>query len=73
MAAAGGIIGAAAPATAGGAAGGADAEVREVLVKFVTSFAEARVPAAAISLPGNLNRAGLSQVINHLLGRGEGW
>lgn len=42
----------------------------EVLVRFVTQFASIRVPAAAISVPGDLNRSGLSRVIGHLLGVG---
>ena len=42
----------------------------EVLVRFVTQFADIRVPAAAIAVPGDLNRNGLTQVVAHLLGRG---
>jgi len=42
----------------------------EVLVRFVTQFAALRVPTAAIAVPGDLNRVGLSSVVSHLLGRG---
>jgi ribosome biogenesis protein len=41
----------------------------EILVRFVTSIEKIKVPAAPITVPSNLNRHGLSQIINHLLGQ----
>lgn len=48
----------------------ASSEGAEILVKFVTQFDDIRVPASALSVPASLNKAGLSQVIGHILGDG---
>jgi ribosome biogenesis protein YTM1 len=52
---------------------GADDAVASITVKFHTTFPHIRVPGAPISLPGNLNQLGLSKVIHHLIGSGEGF
>jgi hypothetical protein len=42
----------------------------EVLVRFTTGIVALRVPTVPISVPTSLTRAGLSKVIQHLLGKG---
>lgn len=49
-----------------GAAAGADVRVR-----FVTKLDEYRVTETPFAVPARLTRRGLSEVVNHLLGRGE--
>lgn len=49
------------------AAGAADAKVR---VSFVTKHDQYRIPETGMLLPANLRRYGLSEVVNHILGRG---
>lgn len=44
--------------------------VRKVEVRFRTSIDKYRVTEKSFQVPFNLNRRGLSQVINHLLGTG---
>ncbi|KAI9184259.1 ribosome biogenesis protein ytm1 [Blastocladiella emersonii ATCC 22665] len=44
----------------------------QVQVKFYTAQTEYSVPGAAILVPTNFKRRGLSEVINHLLGKAEG-
>lgn len=41
---------------------------QRIRVRFVTKFDEYRVTDVAISVPLKLNRAGLSEVVHHLLG-----
>ena len=45
----------------------ADDNVAKVQVKFKTSLVKYKVTEKPFSIPVNLNRRGLSQVINHLL------
>ena len=42
--------------------------VEEVLIRLSTPFAAYRVPSAALSVPADLNRNGLSAVVHHLMG-----
>jgi len=42
--------------------------VEEVLIRLSTPFAAYRVPNAALSVPADLNRNGLSAVVHHLMG-----
>lgn len=41
---------------------------QQILVRFVTPVAALRVDEAAIAVPAELNRTGLSAVVNHLRG-----
>jgi hypothetical protein len=43
-------------------------DVAKVQVKFKTQLAQYKVTEKPFQVPVNLNRRGLSQVINHLLG-----
>jgi len=45
-----------------------DIDVAKVQVKFKTHIAKYKVTEKPFQVPVNLNRRGLSQVINHLLG-----
>lgn len=45
-----------------------DEDVAKVQVKFKTDLVKYKVTEKPFSVPINLNRRGLSQVINHLLG-----
>ena len=46
------------------------AEVAKVQVRFKTKLTKYKVTEKPFQIPVNLNRRGLSQVINHLLGNG---
>ncbi len=39
-------------------------------MRFVTQVPRLRVPLAPLAVPGTLDRMGLSQIVNHLLGDG---
>ena len=59
-------------ASSDGVASAAPATVpSEMLVSFTTRHAEFSIPPAALALPTRLARFGLSEVINHMLGRDQ--
>ncbi len=58
------------PSATAATAAPAGAVPGEMMVSFTTRFAQHRVPTAALALPTRLARFGLSEVVNHLLGRG---
>lgn len=45
-----------------------ESDVQKIQVKFHTSILKYKVIETPFQIPGNLNRRGLSQIINHLLG-----
>ena len=43
----------------------------KIRARFITSYEEYKIPEAPLSIPSKLNRSGLTEVINHLLGRDD--
>ena len=52
------------------AAAGPSAFDAKVRVSFTTKLDDYRIPDAGMLLPASLKRYGLSEVVNHILGRG---
>jgi hypothetical protein len=51
--------------------GTAASETSQVQIKFITRTRKYIIPDVSILVPIRLKRAGLSEIINHLLGKGE--